>query len=198
MIEWVQELRADLAAEFGTGPQIMSVATVDADGRPHVRSVVCRRIEGPMLLIASDARSAKNQQIAGRPRVEGCFWLPKLRRQYRLAGSALVLGAGRSTVGNVDLKMDDEMLKLREEVWADLSDTARALFHWPDPGRTRVPDPSLFPQAVRTGLPPDTFEVIALTPSGVESLDLRPHPHRRRRWRATTHAATWAAEDLNP
>ena len=172
-------LREALDQEYGDRPRIAALATVDADGRPRVRNVVCRRIEGGMIWVASDARSAKNRQVRDSPAVELAFWLPGRREQFRVAGTVALLAA-------VELPA----------AWAGLSDAARALFAWPSPGASRVADRGMFAEGVDAGVPaPESFEVLVVTPDSVERLELRPHPHRRRRWRAE---AGWAVEELNP
>ena len=63
MIEWLEELRAGFTAEFGTGPKIVTLATV-ASGVPRARAVVVRAVtDAGSLAIASDARSRKNNQL---------------------------------------------------------------------------------------------------------------------------------------
>lgn len=173
------ELRSALDDEPADGPRIASMATVDAGGRPHVRSVVCRKIGPETLWIASDARSDKNGQVRANPAVELAFWLPRRREQFRVAGKVEFPGS------------ED-----REEAWSAMSDSARALFAWPDPGRPREPSPEAFPRSIQADAPvPETFELLAVVVDQVEHLDLTRHPHRRRRWRAE---AGWRAEELNP
>ena len=44
---------------------------------------------------------------------------------------------------------------------------------------------------------PDHFEVIVLTPTVVETLDLGQTPHLRRRW-TPADAGRWSAATVNP
>ena len=204
MIEWVAELTAAPDEEFGAKPKVMTLATVNEHGAPRARTVVCRAIieDDPSLVVASDARSEKNRQVRQNGLTELCFWLPTLRRQYRLECRAMTLSAEviERLVADVNDRGADEAAKLaplRENVWTELSDASRALFFWPQPGAAREIKSSRFPQAVRTGLPPDNFELIRFAPRRVEVLDLRPHPHRRRRWEVDGHN-TWTGADINP
>ena len=200
MIEWVEELRAGFTEEFGTGPKIVTLATVEGsrrEPRARARSVVCRRLlDHGILLIASDARSNKNWQLRQNHLAEVCTWLPKLGRQFRLSCWGVVIDHKEATP---DEKRVPELLAtplLRETVWGEMSEAARALFFWPPPGEPLVANSAAFPEAVRTGLPPDNFEVLGLMPEEVDLLDLSAHPHRRRRWRR--EAGQWRAEVVNP
>lgn len=185
MSEWIDEFQAALAREFGDKPCVATLATVDKSGAPRARTVVCRRVgaEGS-LYVASDARSEKNEQLRGSPQAEVVFWLPGLREQFRVLGSARIVG----------LTPDDPA---RAELWREMSDSARALFFWPSPGAKRVDPPEAFPQAVPASADvPANFEVIVVRPRRVEHLNLNVHPHERRRWML---AGKWSAgADLNP
>ena len=173
-------LAAALDEECGPRPRVAVMATVDAAGRPRARNVVCRRVGAGGIWVASDARSAKNAEVRANPAVELAFWLAGRREQFRVAGRVEFL-AGTD----------------RRAAWEGLSDAARALFRWPAPGAPRVDGPDAFPAAVPPDGPiPESFEVLALMPEAVEILDLKPHPHRRRRFRRA--GAEWAVEEVNP
>lgn len=184
---WLPELRSALDAEFADRPRVAALATVDEDGRPRVRSVVCRRVEAHGdLWLCSDARSAKNAQLKHNPAAELAFWLPSRREQYRVSGSVAVLSA----------RSPDPR---RAALWAGLADPARALFAWPEPGQPLDSDPNAFTAALPADAPlPASFEVLILTPEVVEHLDLNPHPHHRRRWRWQPASGWGHAEPLNP
>ncbi len=172
-------LRSALDDECGAGPRVAAMATVDHEGTPRVRSVVCRRIGPASIWVASDARSAKNRQVRAVPAVELAFWLPRRREQFRVAGVVAIAG------------QEDRLA-----AWAELSDAARALFFWSEPGRAREDSADACSAGVPADQPaPVAFELLALAVGQVEHLELSPHPHRRRRWRAETG---WEVEDLNP
>ena len=160
---------------------VVTLATVDGDGSPRARSVICRRLDDlGRFWIVSDARSDKNRQLRQTSSVELVYWSAATREQVRLRGEAEILSSGDAN----------------EEMWRQQSDATRALFLWPEPGAPRDPDPAAFPNAIPASEPPPaSFEVIVVPPQVVEHLDLNPHPHRRRRWR---REAAWAAEELNP
>jgi pyridoxamine 5'-phosphate oxidase len=182
-MQWLQELRAALDREYSAAPHVMMLATAELSGAPHVRCVVCRRIdEQGRLFAATDARTEKNVQLHSNRRAEILFWLPKLRTQYRVTGDAKIV-----------IFPDDE--PLRKEIWQILSDESRSTFFWPTPGIAADADDA-FAQAVSADVsPPRNFEVFILEPKQVDRLSLDSHPHRRRVWRIDTN---WAGVDINP
>ena len=192
MIEWVEQLRADFTAEFGTGPKVVTLATVDDRGMPRARSVIIRLLtDDGTLVVASDSRHEKNRQLDVGRYGEVCAWLASVRRQFRIACQVTVIGSGppdRTPAAG-------GWQALREQVWTEMSEATRATFFWPDPGTPRVEEPSAFPPAVRTGLPPANFELLYLRAESVDVLDIASHPHARRRSRRETD---WAVYEVNP
>jgi pyridoxamine 5'-phosphate oxidase len=67
-------------------PEAMSLATVDADGLPDVRMVLCKGVEGGALIFYTNAESAKGRQLEARPRAAALFHWKSLRRQARFRG----------------------------------------------------------------------------------------------------------------
>ncbi len=178
---WVDALRTALEAEFGKQARIAALATVDSSHRPHVRSVVCRHLhDDGSLWVTSDRRTDKNEQARAQPFGEIAFWLPSRREQFRLSGPLAVLSTG----------------DLRSQAWLALSDTARALFFWDEPGAPKLGDDLEAPGLVSSSVPiPDSFELLVLQPDLAEFLDLKTHPHRRLRWRVENR---WTGEEINP
>ncbi len=93
------DLAADPVDEFGrwfalarqagcAQPEAMAVATVDPDGAPRVRNVLCRRVDADGLVFFSNSRSPKGRALAAEPRVEALFSWLELDRQVRVSGSA--------------------------------------------------------------------------------------------------------------
>jgi len=78
-------------------PTALSVATVDAAGRPDVRTVLMRFFDpsGPGFL--TNLGSAKGEQIAGNQAVAAALVWPAMYRAVRFRGSARQLG--REEVG---------------------------------------------------------------------------------------------------
>jgi pyridoxamine 5'-phosphate oxidase len=108
--------------------------------------------------------------------------LPKARCQFRLRGQLLVLPAG--------IEQQE-----RQRHWQKLTPSGRALWGWPEPGAplTAAVD---FPTELNDEFPlPEQFQLLRLALVQVELLELRDHPHQRRRWRRTSG---WSEERLNP
>ena len=181
MIEWLDALRTDLDAELGRAPKVATLATVDGTSA-EARSVVVRALgDDGTLTFTSDRRSDKNAQLRANPSATLLFWLPKAKRQHRLAGTVAILEPGDPR---------------RAEQWRALTDGARALFLWPEPGKPRGASVDFPPGVPVDAAVPASFEVLVLSPSRVESLDLTQTPHVRRRW--TVRNGRWAAALLNP
>lgn len=69
-------------------PNAMTLATVDAQGRPAARTVLLKGVDARGFLFASNYASAKGQHITGNPHVAlVLLWLP-LSRQICIRGSA--------------------------------------------------------------------------------------------------------------
>ena len=64
----------------------MVLATVDADGQPAARVVLCKKFvpEPGYAVFFTNYRSAKADQLAGAPRAAGVFHWDMLGRQVRL------------------------------------------------------------------------------------------------------------------
>ncbi|MCH0542876.1 pyridoxal 5'-phosphate synthase [Streptomyces sp. MUM 203J] len=67
-------------------PHTMDLATVDADGRPDVRTVMLHGADERGWHFASHATSAKGRQLAARPYAALNFYWPVQGRQIRLRG----------------------------------------------------------------------------------------------------------------
>jgi len=184
---WVPIFRDELDLEYGQRPRIAQLATVDEGGRPRVRSVVCRRVsDAGALVVASDGRSPKNQQVRENGSTELAFWLTGRRKQFRVGGSTAVIDASAS----------GEEKSLREAVWREISDAARALFVWPASGGTPSDTDVEFAASLEKNSPiPASFELLVVSAEEVERLDLNPHPHRRVRWRKEEG---WVETAINP
>ena len=67
-------------------PEAMTLATVDADGLPDARMVLCKGVEAGGLVFYSNVESAKGRQIEARPKAAALFHWKSLRRQARFRG----------------------------------------------------------------------------------------------------------------
>jgi pyridoxamine 5'-phosphate oxidase len=83
LARWIDE-----AAAAGVGePNGMALATVDADGQPHCRVVLCKGLDARGIAFFTNRHSDKGAQLAGNPRAAATFWWPAPRnRQARLVG----------------------------------------------------------------------------------------------------------------
>ena len=78
-------------------PLAMSVATIDASGRPDVRTVLLRFLDQQGPGFVSNLQSAKGVQIAANPAVAAAIVWPAMYRAIRFRGVARQLG--RDEVG---------------------------------------------------------------------------------------------------
>jgi PPOX class probable FMN-dependent enzyme len=176
---WLELFRTATATER---PLILSLATVDAEGHPQVRSVVCRRIGSDgSLWVASDARSAKNAQLAADPHAAVVCWIANTREQFRFAGPVEIVSEESPSQDRVDL-------------WREMTAESRAMYFWPVPGAPREGS-NEFLTDNDDPIPPRSFEILILRPNEVEHLRLSVRPHDRTRW---TLNDEWNLERLNP
>ena len=67
-------------------PEAMALATVDENGLPDLRMVLCKGADEDGLVFYTNAESAKGRQLAGQPRAAALFHWKSLRRQARFRG----------------------------------------------------------------------------------------------------------------
>jgi pyridoxamine 5'-phosphate oxidase len=85
------------AARAGqTEPHTMSLATVDEEGRPDVRTVMLHGADERGWHFASHATSAKGRQLAAHPEAALHFYWPVQGRQVRLRGRVATGTAGEA------------------------------------------------------------------------------------------------------
>ncbi|MCS6781609.1 MAG: pyridoxamine 5'-phosphate oxidase family protein [Gloeomargarita sp. SKYBB_i_bin120] len=164
------------------------LATVDAQGRPHNRTLVFRGFcrDTDTLAFVTDRRSEKVQQIDHQPWGELCWYFPQTREQFRLAG----------VLELVDSHHRDPLAQAeRRERWQTLSTASRQQFLWPHPGQPRTGDWRV--EDAVPAEPPAHFCVLWLHPQQVDHLELRGQPQNRYRyWR--TPSGEWAMVEVNP
>lgn len=80
---WLAEATASIRAATA-----MALATVDPEGRPSARMVICRgfEVEAGWLVFYTDRRSRKAQALAAHPRAAVLFHWEALERQIRIEG----------------------------------------------------------------------------------------------------------------
>lgn len=81
---WLDEAIAEQAPE----PNAMTLATVDADGRPSARTVLCKRVDSRGLVFFTNLRSRKGMALAADPRVALTFCWLTVQRQVCITGDA--------------------------------------------------------------------------------------------------------------
>lgn len=89
---WFAEARA---AEIND-PEAMALATVDADGLPDARMVLCKGADEKGLVFYTNIESAKGRELEGRPRAAALFHWKSLRRQARFRGTVAQVSAAES------------------------------------------------------------------------------------------------------
>ncbi|MFG2979783.1 pyridoxal 5'-phosphate synthase [Streptomyces sp. NPDC048258] len=77
-------------------PHTMSLATVDGEGRPDVRTLMLHDADGRGWHFASHATSAKGRQLAGQPEAALGFYWPAVARQVRIRGRVTACGPEES------------------------------------------------------------------------------------------------------
>lgn len=81
-IDWLLSAVRDGVRE----PHAMTLSTVDADGAPGARVLILKNISAQGWEFASDARSRKGRDLAGRPAAALTFYWPESARQVRVRG----------------------------------------------------------------------------------------------------------------
>lgn len=81
-LEWFREARSAEATE----PNAMTLATVDAAGRPDARVVLLKAVDGRGFVFFTDYRSRKADDLEARPHAALVFYWPELERQVRVTG----------------------------------------------------------------------------------------------------------------
>jgi len=64
----------------------MSIASVDADGRPNVRMVLLKSVDASGFVFFTNFESAKGRELLGQPHAALCFHWKSVRRQVRVRG----------------------------------------------------------------------------------------------------------------
>lgn len=167
----------------------VQLATVQANGRPANRTVVFRgfREQTNQLKFVTDARSQKTDQIARSPAAEICWYFPKTREQFRIAGTLTLVDAAHPEAA---------LQEARQKAWQELSDAARSQFAWAFPGQPRASKEAFDVPGPNARHPLAHFCLLLLEPDQVDHLELRGDPQNR--WLYSHHAAAWSMQAINP
>lgn len=77
-------------------PNAMTLATVDADGRPHSRVLLLKGLDAQGFTFFTNYDSAKGRQLAAHPFGAMTFFWPTLERQVRIEGRVAKVSAEES------------------------------------------------------------------------------------------------------
>ncbi len=94
-------------------PNAMTLATVDADGRPHCRVLLLKALDERGFTFFSNYDSAKGQDLALNPFAAMTFFWPSLERQVRIEGRV-----ERVTAAECDAYFQVRPLGSRLGAWA--------------------------------------------------------------------------------
>jgi pyridoxamine 5'-phosphate oxidase len=109
---WFDEAEA---AKHQPNPSCFSLATIDADGRPSNRMVLCRGIDGAggSIRFFTNYQGRKGRAITANPRVAACFHWDHLDKQVRFEGLAV-----RTTLQESDEYFASRSWDRRVGAWA--------------------------------------------------------------------------------
>lgn len=168
----------------------LQLATVRANGRPANRTVVFRGFleNTNQLKFITDIRSEKIEEINFYPWGEICWYFPKTREQFRIAGQ-LVLVVAEDT--------DSALYLSRRTAWQELSEGARSQFGWPHPGADKAEAGAFDSAAPDAHEPLPNFCLLLLEPETVDLLELRGEPQNRSLY-GRDGEGNWFVRSVNP
>jgi pyridoxamine 5'-phosphate oxidase len=153
--------------------QTMTLATADADGVPHARTVLVTGIDPSGVRFHSSTPTTKTRDLAANPRASAVFYWPAQARQVVLQGAANELDAETSRAG-----YRTQARQLQLIAWA-----YQALLPQLHP-----PDYAVPPGAVE-----EAFDAAAANPASQEApaswTTIRLEPDRVDFWQAGTESA---------
>ncbi len=86
----------EAVAAGGRDPNAMSLATVDENGHPSVRIVLCKEFDLRGLTFYTNIESRKGRELAVHPHACLLFFWPELERQVRIRGAVGAVAAAES------------------------------------------------------------------------------------------------------
>jgi pyridoxamine 5'-phosphate oxidase len=168
----------------------LQLATVRPDGRPANRTVVFRGFleNTNQLKFITDIRSQKAEEINLYPWGEICWYFPKTREQFRIAGNLLLVAAEYP---------DAELCAARRTAWQEISEGAQSQFGWPEPGEDKA-EATAFDCASPDAIEPlPNFCLLLLEPETVDFLELRGEPQNRSLY-GRDGDGNWFVRSVNP
>lgn len=169
-------------------PHVMTLSTVDAQGRPDARVVILRNVSDEGWQFTASAAGVKGAQLAANPQAALSFYWREQGRQVRVRGQ---VSAAEPSVSAADFLAQSEGSRIADlvgrqsTVLQDSAELARAM----EAARQRLADD---PQLVE----PD-HTVYTLTPAEVEFWQ-GDHQRRHIRLRYRRSGPGWVTERLWP
>lgn len=90
-LDWFAEWLAEAEAREPNNPSAMSLATVDASGRPSLRMVLLRGFDARGFTFYTNLGSRKGEALQTHSEVALCFHWKSLDRQVRVEGAAALV-----------------------------------------------------------------------------------------------------------
>ncbi len=194
---WLDEA---FAAREQPNPHAIALATVDPEGHPAARMVLCKAIETDPggLVFYTDRSSRKGRALAHQPRAEACFHFAPQGRQVRMAGAVSLTTDAESDAYFATRPLDSQLgawasrqsepLASREALLAAIAEAATRFGVAPggDQPSDQVPRP------------PD-WGGYRLVATRVELWHSRPgRAHDRAAWTREDPGQPWTVTRLNP
>lgn len=160
------------------------LATANQEGIPFCRTVVHRGLtDDNGLIVISDTRTEKYQQLVQNNRCHVAWYFAKTREQYRFHCLA-------------DISTKEKSPDLVEAQWDKLSDAGKKQFLWGTPGTPRNGESALHVEGDYTTIPAH-FCVLTLNIETVDYLNLRGNPQNRE-WHKKNEHGDWVSQSLIP
>ncbi len=182
--EWLE----DAGRAGGADPRAMTLATVDADGRPDARVVILRHLGDGRWGFSTSRLSPKARQLAVTPWAALTFHWPQVGRQVRIRGRVLDAGQAEAAVDFLarhPASRAEAASERQSEVLEDPTELERAL-------RAAIAEARAHPDWV-----PEHWTRYDLVADTVEFWELDPD-RRHRRLRYALRGGVWTRERLWP
>lgn len=170
--------------------QFAQLATLQGgdEPRPAVRTVVVRGfLDDGRLMISSDMRSEKVQDLKQHPSCELCWYFTESREQFRLHARAHVVSAAEA-------RHDARLEAAMNASWAQRSAAARQSHTWPQPMRKRDADSAF--ESPEPDQVPDHFAMVLLDVVTVDYLNIAQAMHTRTLFNKL--GGQWRGRAVNP
>ncbi len=184
-LSWQEKLTTSLRKnEREPGARFFQLATVDADGVPHNRTVVLRNFDAEASLIefVTDNRSEKCVHLNHNAPAAVCWYFVTTREQYRLQCRTKIISS------------IDDSTKVIEQ-WKELSEETQTQFYNAAPGKPV--SQQVKPLKSNLQYPPEHFVVVQLFVEQADYLNVGTTPHLRRKY-VKDSEAVWQMTRIYP